>query len=1105
MEVFQTDNYYIFVKREKSLWWHRKTSEFTIKAGWDLSSVDDIECIGISHGIVGVISLPNVYEPHLVIVKEATPVGVLHAPSLVYKIKSICILSADEPDTVLTSCTRHSRSANSTPTHSPSSNASTTSSTGNTPVAKTKLFEGAQLMNKTWGAVKIAGSTIKNTTQQAAALASNQMKSSVGIRDPLRIAKRITEELHKIFDETDSFYFSFDSDITNNLQRQSGAGDQKRQYDERFFWNMHMIADILKLKDNTWVLPIIQGFVQVEPCVIGNECLTLALVSRRSRYRAGTRYKRRGVDEQGDCANYVETEQILSFRHHHLSFTQIRGSVPVYWSQPGYKYRPPPRLDRGEQETQEAFELHFTKEISLYDGVCIVNLVEQSGKEKLIGDAYARHVIKYNNDRLIYVTFDFHDYCRGMRFENVSALVEALAPEAGAMGFHWRDQRGVICNQKSVFRVNCMDCLDRTNVVETAIGKAVLESQLVKLGLSPPYSPIPEQLKSPFMILWANNGDIISRQYAGTNALKGDYTRTGERKISGMMKDGMNSANRFLIQNFADSFRQCIIDLMQGKLVEANQLKEDEVMKTILHILCPSTPAPTRGYYHAGVLGPELHFLENIVNASYYLARFKDSYRQATIDLMLGNQVSAESLNALGGQAAPDETDALESAEQAKLLVEDCRRLLLGSAQYPVGSWGLIDADPTTGDLNETDVDTVLLLTDDCYIVAEYDSHLDKIVRFEKVQLQNITLIELGMYQQTKLFQGSAPALLCLRLNYSVEGVDGYFHMFRSANIRFFNNMVYVIKTQEEVMESLMAIVEMFRIALDNIGKTDVRYITGGVLQRRKSRNPLLDVPKGMPRNLSESQLVQFSSKAISNVAGQFSKLGQSLNPNKNKNSNINSNAQKQTNELAKINPQVMRQSQTSIDQAVEAEKAVFSVGRTQSNSHSSTDTDENDSSIYEPELDSDVDLAIAATNAAAGKSGFNENDFLPSVGIVMGNTQDGEQPSAENMDCLMQKDSMAKNSEDVYTISISSVTDHVTMPSGLLENAPPVRPITPNPQICVQADGEEQQLDGPAERTRQAYYPRQTHQQITHRHRKGKVIVRSLKNFGQSTNARPG
>lgn len=116
------------------------------------------------------------------------------------------------------------------------------------------------------------------------------------------------------------------------------------------------------------------------------------------------------MDEKGNCANYVETEQILTFRHHQLSFTQVRGSVPIYWSQPGYKYRPPPRLDRGVAETQQAFELHFTKELNIYQRVCIVNLVEQSGKEKLIGDNYAEHVIKYNNEHIIYVTFDFHDY-----------------------------------------------------------------------------------------------------------------------------------------------------------------------------------------------------------------------------------------------------------------------------------------------------------------------------------------------------------------------------------------------------------------------------------------------------------------------------------------------------------------------------------------------------------------------------------------------------------------------------------------------------------------------------------------------------------------------
>lgn len=183
---------------------------------------------------------------------------------------------------------------------------------------------------------------------------------------------------------------------------------------------------------------------------------------------------------------------------------------------------------------------------------------------------------------------------------------------------------------------------------------------------------------------------------------------------------------------------------------------------------------------------------------SYYLARFKDAYRQATIDLMLGNSVSTESLNALGGQTGPDDTDALESAEHARLLVEDCRRLLLGTNQVIIGAWGLIDADPSSGDPTETEVDTILLLTDDCYIVAEYDSHLDKIVRFENVPLVNITQIEFGLFHQTKIFVGTSQTPLCIRLTYSMTS-DSYIHMFRSPNIRFFNNVAVAIKKPEEI------------------------------------------------------------------------------------------------------------------------------------------------------------------------------------------------------------------------------------------------------------------------------------------------------------------
>ena len=384
---------------------------------------------------------------------------------------------------------------------------------------------------------------------------------------------------------------------------------------------------------------------------------------------------------------------------------------------------------------------------------------------------------------------------------------------------------------------------------------------------------------------------------------------------------------------------------------------------------------------------------------------------------MLGNNVSAESLSALGGQQGQDENDAIESAEHARLLVEDCRRMLLGSSMLPIGAWGLIDADPSTGDINETEVDTILILTSEEFIIADYDSHLDKIVRFENVPLKNLVLIELGLYQQQQMFKGPAPAHLCIRLNYTMDGVDGYFHMFRSPNIRFFNNVAVVIKKNEELVESMSAIVELFRIALENIGKTDVQFVCGGSLQRRKSRNLLQ--PPGIPRNLSESQLVQIGSKALSNVAGQFSKLGQSFNPAKAKNNKQNSN------------PPVVY---NSTNESSKASK--FYVGR-EAKEETDDDSDDNECSIYEPDLMDTVEQNPI----------YNENAFLPSVGIVMSNNAPTDEESSPEM--MQNKDTMAKNSSDVATVSISSVTDNIRVPSGMISPlASPMR--TAPPQIKV-------------------------------------------------------
>ena len=47
------------------------------------------------------------------------------------------------------------------------------------------------------------------------------------------------------------------------------------------------------------------------------------------------RFEVRGVNDDGHVANFVETEQLISLESSCSSFVQIRGSVPLFWEQPG--------------------------------------------------------------------------------------------------------------------------------------------------------------------------------------------------------------------------------------------------------------------------------------------------------------------------------------------------------------------------------------------------------------------------------------------------------------------------------------------------------------------------------------------------------------------------------------------------------------------------------------------------------------------------------------------------------------------------------------------------------------------------------------------------
>ncbi|XP_040420544.1 phosphatidylinositide phosphatase SAC2 [Cygnus olor] len=754
MELFQAQDHYILQSGERALWCSRRDGGLQLRAATDLLLAWNPICLGLVEGVIGKVQLHTDLPWWLLLIRQKALIGKLPGDHEVYKITKIAVipLSETEPqDLELELCKKHHFGINK-------------------PEKITQSPDDSKFLLKTLTQIK----------SNVSAPNKKKIKES---KEKERLEKRLLEELFKMFMDSDSFYYSLTYDLTNSVQRQSVCKKTDlslwRKVDDRFFWNKHMIEDLI-VTDNTevdfWIIPIIQGFVQIEELVVNysessddeksspetppqeSTCVDdihptflVALISRRSRHRAGMRYKRRGVDKNGNVANYVETEQLIHVHNHTLSFVQTRGSVPVFWSQVGYRYNPRPRLDKSENETVSCFRAHFEEQLKNYKKQVIINLVDQTGREKIIGDAYLKQVLLYNNANLTYVSFDFHEHCRGMKFENVQTLTDAIHDIILDMKWCWVDQAGVICKQEGIFRVNCMDCLDRTNVVQAAIARVVMEQQLKKLGVMPPEQPLPVKCNRIYQIIWANNGDAISRQYAGTAALKGDFTRTGERKLAGVMKDGVNSANRYYLNRFRDAYRQAVIDLMQG-------IPVTEDLYSIF----------TKEKEHEALHKENLRSHQELVSQ----------------------------------------------------LLQSYMKLLLPDDEKFHGGWALIDCDPSLIDATHKDVDVLLLLSNSAYYVAYYDDEIDKVNQYQRLSLEALEKIEIG--PEPTLF--GKPKFSCMRLHYKYKDTSGYFHTLRAV----------VRNPEEDGKDTLQCIAEMLRITKQAMG-LDVPIIEKK-LERRSSK-----------------------------------------------------------------------------------------------------------------------------------------------------------------------------------------------------------------------------------------------------------------------------
>ncbi|KNC51956.1 uncharacterized protein AMSG_12147 [Thecamonas trahens ATCC 50062] len=532
-------------------------------------------------------------------------------------------------------------------------------------------------------------------------------------------AARIEAEVKKVL-ESGGVYYSHTYDLSLRLEAavrfgfQPHAGDASANRSvswkvchPEMVWNFAATAVFREAGADRWIVPMIHGFVGfVVGTKIGSAWVDLALISRRSTNRAGVRYHRRGIDDNGHVANAVETEQVVHVnaanrvgaaaddQAHVFSFVLLRGSIPLFWTQGGPgddSLKPKARLARTLLESYEAMRHHFDDLTREYGRVATVNLVNKGGHEGGVGSAFETLLAELPGNEswlAAQLWFDFHD--RG--FDAIpSDVIGPLDSILLEMGYTWAlpDPQLPLCSsQAGVIRVNCMDCLDRTNVVQSLLAKHVLALQLARIGIewgtlssssgstagaagasfadpSPPPRPA-STVPPPSKPLPRLPGNSSSKPLPPSPR--------GMRKTMAASAPNIPLVEGSFLDKFYDTWTQNADAI-------AKQYTGTGAMKTNM---LKSKGRSLRGLLKDGMTSV----------GRMYKGAFIDSYRQAAIDMLLGypslplDELASASAAAGGENAArPGDPPPLLSLA---LIRGACT--LLGSSLGSVQGWELSDA-----------------------------------------------------------------------------------------------------------------------------------------------------------------------------------------------------------------------------------------------------------------------------------------------------------------------------------------------------------------------------------------------------------------------------
>ena len=244
--------------------------------------------------------------------------------------------------------------------------------------------------------------------------------------------------------DSNMFYFSHEYNLTKSLAenaKDSFARSRIEYSKEQFCFNTVYSGEILRLGLSAWIASFICGYVhQTEVVQLANKSMSIIIISRKDKIRSGTRYLSRGTDEEGNASNFVETEQILISNTDRIceimGYVQVRGSIPLVWTQsPSLRLNPRLLIENCSATNKRSLDNHILKMKQAYTKSYLINLIDKKGCQKTIGDTFSTIIGQNRDENIRYTWFDFHDECKGMKYENLSRLIERTRESLEEFGY----------------------------------------------------------------------------------------------------------------------------------------------------------------------------------------------------------------------------------------------------------------------------------------------------------------------------------------------------------------------------------------------------------------------------------------------------------------------------------------------------------------------------------------------------------------------------------------------------------------------------------------------------------------------------------------------